>query len=76
VTGVTFAGRKPAEIWRLETPSVRVDVGRNDTAQLGATTAEGLPLDLFSKRSARWLGVRVNGGDEQPRVLPLSVPMR
>jgi hypothetical protein len=33
-----------------------------------------LPLDLFSSGEARWLGVTVNGGLEQPRVLLLSVP--
>jgi hypothetical protein len=31
-------------------------------------------LDLFSSGDARWLGVTVNGGQEQPRVLLLSVP--
>jgi hypothetical protein len=33
-----------------------------------------LPLDLFTSGEARWLGVRINGGEEQPRVLLLSVP--
>jgi trimeric autotransporter adhesin len=42
--------------------------------QLGATKSEGLPLDLFVSGEARWLGVRVNSGEEQPRVLLLSVP--
>jgi hypothetical protein len=80
--GVTFAGvtfaiyaeeSGGAPLW-LETQSVRVDARGNYSAQLGATTAEGLPLELFSTGSARWLGVRVNGGDEQPRALLLSVP--
>jgi hypothetical protein len=38
------------------------------------TKPDGLPLDLFSSGDARWLGVTVNGGQEQPRVLLLSVP--
>jgi hypothetical protein len=42
--------------------------------QLGATKPDGLPLDLFSSDDARWMGVSVNGGQEQPRVLLLSVP--
>ena len=29
---------------------------------------------LFASGEARWLGVRINGGEEQPRVLLLSVP--
>ena len=44
----------------------------NYTAQLGATRPQGLPLDLFSSGEARWLGVRVNGGEEQQRVRPAN----
>ncbi len=58
----------------IETQSITVDAKGNYTAQLGATKAAGLPLDLFTSGEARWLGVRVNGGNEQPRVLLLSVP--
>jgi hypothetical protein len=35
---------------------------------------EGLPLYLFTSGEARWLGVRINGGEELPRILFLSVP--
>ena len=62
-----------APLW-IETQNVTADAKSNFTAQLGVTKSEGLPLDLFSTGEARWLGVRVNGGDEQPRVLLLSVP--
>lgn len=62
-----------APLW-IETQNVMADAKGNFTAQLGVTKSEGLPLDLFSTGEARWLGVRVNGGDEQPRVLLLSVP--
>ena len=58
----------------IETQNVTVDAKGNYTAQLGATKAAGLPLDLFTSGEVRWLGVRVNGGNEQPRVLLLSVP--
>src|ERR1700684_2984439 len=77
VTGATFAiyseetGGSP--LW-LETQNVQADGKGNHTDQLGATKSEGLPLDLFTSGEARWLGVRVNGGEEQPRVLLLSVP--
>jgi hypothetical protein len=75
--GITFAiyseqnGGSP--LW-LETQNVPLDSRGGYTAQLGATKPEGLPLDLFTQAQARWLGVRINGGEEQPRVLLLSVP--
>src|SRR3984957_9790386 len=77
VAGITFAiyadqdGGAP--LW-LETKNVQADVRGNYTASLGAASAAGLPLELFSSGDARWLGVRVNGGREQPRVMLLSVP--
>jgi trimeric autotransporter adhesin len=77
VTGITFAiyseetGGSP--LW-LETQNIQPDSRGNYTAQLGATKTEGLPLDLFTSGEARWLGARVNGGEEQARVLLLSVP--
>jgi trimeric autotransporter adhesin len=77
VTGATFAiyseetGGSP--LW-LETQNIQADAKGNYTVQLGATKPEGLPLDLFTSASARWLGVTINGGQEQPRILLLSVP--
>jgi hypothetical protein len=75
--GVTFAIYKDqydgAPLW-LETQSLIADARGNFTAALGATQPEGLPLTLFSTSEARWLGVRINSGDEQPRVLLMSVP--
>ena len=77
VVGVTFAIYKDqtdgAPLW-LETQNVQADARGNYSVQLGATKPEGMALDLFSSGEARWLGVRVNGGEEQPRVLLLSVP--
>ena len=75
--GVTFSiyntqqGGVP--LW-METQNVQADANGHYSVQLGTTTSEGLPLDLFASGEARWLGVRVNGGEEQPRVLLLSVP--
>ena len=77
IAGVTFAIYKDqsegAALW-LETQNVQADSKGNYTVQLGSTKPDGLPLDLFSSGEARWLGVTVNGGTEQPRTLLLSVP--
>jgi hypothetical protein len=77
IAGVTVAVYKDqydgASLW-METQNVHPDAKGNYTVQLGAAKSEGLPLELFSSGAARWLGVRVNGGEEQPRVLLLSVP--
>jgi trimeric autotransporter adhesin len=77
IDGMTFSIYREQEggapLW-METQTVTVDAKGNYTAQLGATKSEGLPLELFSAAESRWLGVRVNGGEEQPRVLLLSVP--
>jgi hypothetical protein len=77
IAGVTLAIYKDqyegSSLW-LETQNVQADTKGNYTVQLGATKPDGLPLDLFSSGDARWLGVTVNGGQEQPRVLLLSVP--
>jgi hypothetical protein len=77
VAGATFAiyqqQYEGAPLW-METQNVTADSKGNYTAQLGATKPEGLPLDLFASGEARWLGVTINGGQEQPRVLLLSVP--
>jgi hypothetical protein len=75
--GVTFAIYKEQEggapLW-METQNVAADRSGSYTAQLGVSKPDGLPLDLFTSGEARWLGVRVNGGEEQSRVLLLSVP--
>jgi hypothetical protein len=75
--GVTFSIYKEqyegTPLW-LETQNVQADAEGNYSVQLGATSAGGLPLDLFVSGEARWLGVRVNGGPEPTRVLLLSVP--
>jgi len=77
IAGVTFAIYKEqyegSPLW-LETQNVQADGKGNYTVQLGATKPQGLPLDLFTGGDARWLGVTVNGGKEQARVLLLSVP--
>lgn len=77
IAGITFSIYKDqyegAPLW-METRNVTADAEGNYSVQLGATKPQGLPLDLFSSGEARWLGVRINNGEEQPRVLLLSVP--
>ena len=77
IAGITFSIYKDqyegAPLWS-ETQNVTADAKGNYTVQLGASKSEGLPLELFSSGEARWLGVRVNEDEEQPRVLLLSVP--
>ena len=77
VSGITFSiyqdQQEGPPLW-METQNVESDSRGNYTVQLGGTKSEGLPLELFSRGEARWLGVRVQGQEEQPRVLLLSVP--
>ncbi len=75
--GVTFAlyaePEGGAPLW-VESQNVELDEQGRYTVLLGATTNEGLPLELFSSGEARWLGVQVQGQAEQSRVLLVSVP--
>src|SRR5580698_4639651 len=77
IVGISFAIYNAQEggapLW-METQNVQPDARGNYTVQLGSTTSGGLPLDVFTSGEARWLGVRINGGEEQARVLLLSVP--
>ena len=74
---VTFAlyrdetGGSP--LW-TETQNVQTDSAGAYEVSLGSSRAEGLPLELFTSLQARWLGVRREGQNEQPRILLLSVP--
>jgi hypothetical protein len=60
-------------LW-TETQRVTIDDTGRYAVYLGASRPEGLPLELFASAEARWLGVRVEGQAEQPRVLLVSVP--
>jgi len=75
--GVTFAIYRQQEggapVW-METQNVTSDAAGNYNVLLGATTASGLPGDLFSQQEQRWLAVQVQGQPEQPRVMMVSVP--
>lgn len=77
ILGITFAiyGEEfeGTPLWR-EVQSVHVDNEGKYVVELGNATPGGLPADLFSSGEQRWLGVQVNGEQEQPRELFLSVP--
>ncbi len=76
VTGLTFALYKDqaggAVLW-LETQNVTLDAQGRYTVLLGANSAEGVPLEVFSANEARWLGIQPEGLPEH-RVLLVSVP--
>ncbi|MBI3404742.1 MAG: hypothetical protein HY046_04725, partial [Acidobacteria bacterium] len=77
--GVVFAvyaeANGGAPLW-METQNVSLDELGKYSALLGASTRDGVPLDLFSSGEPRWLGVQVQLPDEpeQQRVLLVSVP--
>lgn len=75
--GVTFAlyaqQNAGATLW-LETQNVKPDANGDYIVLLGANSAKGVPVELFTSGEARWLGVQPEGQIEQPRVLLVSVP--
>jgi len=76
-TGVTFQIYKDeagGEALWAESQSVALDPAGHYKVQLGATTPNGLPSDLFATGEARWLEVQIAGQSPQPRVLIASVP--
>jgi hypothetical protein len=60
-------------LW-TETQTLPTDSYGNYAAFLGANTASGIPLDVFTSDEAQWLGIRVENQPELPRVLLVSVP--
>jgi hypothetical protein len=62
-----------AALW-METQNVQPESQGHYTVVLGSTSSSGLPADIFVAGEAHWLGVQVQGQDEQPRVLLVSAP--
>ncbi len=62
-------------LWQ-EVQTVAVDAQGHYTVLLGATSAEGLPLELFTSGALRWFATDVQGGtgSASPRLLLTSVP--
>jgi len=77
VVGVTFYLYKDSQggspLW-METQNVQADKTGHYTVMLGSKTSYGLPADIFVAGEARWLGVRIEGQEEQPLVLLVAVP--
>ena len=65
------AGGSP--LW-FETQTVQADPLGRYTVLLGAMTAAGVPMELFTSGEAHWLGTQVGNLPEQSRVLLVSVP--
>ena len=62
-------------LWH-ETQSLDVDASGRYMLLLGATQAEGVPLDVFASGEARWLGMRVGAArrSRRARTRLTSVP--
>lgn len=77
VVGVTFSLYKDAEggapLW-VETQNVRPDKAGRYSVMLGSASGQGLPSNVFAAGEARWVGVRVQGQEEQSRFLLVAVP--
>ena len=75
--GITFLIYKEQQggepLW-AETQTIALDPAGHYKAQLGATTAAGLPVELFAAGDARWLEVQVAGQKPEPRIMLISVP--
>jgi len=75
--GVSFLLYKDQQggspLW-METQNVQPDRTGHYTVMLGSTSSAGLPADIFVTGEAHWLGVHVQGQEEQPRVLLVSAP--
>src|ERR1700730_677226 len=77
VTGVTFllyaegqGGAPPCVENQNGMPG---ETGRC-SVQLGASSKDGIPPDVFMNGEARWLAVQIANEPEQPRVLLVAVP--
>jgi hypothetical protein len=62
-----------APLW-VEQQLVTFDSDGRYSVILGSTLAGGLPADAFAAATPKWLGVRIEGESEQPRLMLLSVP--
>ena len=76
VTFAIYADETGGEPLWQETQNVTVDRDGQYATLLGSTLPDGVPLDLFVAKDARWFGMHVErqGEPEQRRVLLASVP--
>jgi hypothetical protein len=77
--GITFSiygdSSGGASLWQ-ETQNVQLDSHGRYTVLLGASTSDGIPLDVFTSGEPRWIAAQVllPGEEPQPRILLVSVP--
>jgi hypothetical protein len=78
VVSITFSlyndQQSDEPLWTETQDHVPLDPTGHYSVKLGSTKPSGVPTTLFATAEARWLGVRIDGQAEQPRVLLLSVP--
>ena len=76
ITFALYEEREGGEALWSETQEVKLDAQGRYTVLLGATQADGMPLDVFASGKARWLGVepQTEGMASQPRTLLVVVP--
>jgi hypothetical protein len=60
-------------LWE-EIQAVALDASGQYSVLLGATSTDGLPVDLFAGGAARWLSIGRAGGPAGPRTLLTAVP--
>jgi len=62
-------------LWQ-EIQNVQIDNGGRYEVMLGASTSDGIPIDIFTAGAPRWLGIQMvrPGTEEEPRILMVSVP--
>ena len=76
---VTFAiyaqtsGDEQPALWQ-ETQQISPNSKGSYTALLGSVNPAGVPIEIFKSGESQYLGVKVEGETEQPRVLLVSVP--
>ena len=76
VTLAIYADETGGEPLWQETQTISVEPSGNYSLLLGATQADGVPLDVFASGQARWLGIIWTrpGEVDAPRVRLTSVP--
>jgi hypothetical protein len=73
-TFLVYKDQQGGEPLFAESQTVSFDDAGRYKVQLGASSPNGLPSDLFASGEARWLEVQIAGQPVEPRVLLASVP--
>ena len=74
ITFQVFKDEHGGEPLWAETQTVALDLAGRYTVRLGASSANGIPTDLFQTGEARWLEVQIAGQAPGARILLVSVP--